>query len=67
MGHNESEPHLMSLDKFRTGDKPNRSLIGQAGSTLKFQGPTSKRHQLAHPDKAEAGGHMSLILTTWKS
>jgi len=29
MGHNESEPHLMSLDKFRTGDKPSRCLTGE--------------------------------------
>lgn len=28
-GRNESEPHLMSLDKFRTGDKPSRCLIGE--------------------------------------
>src|SRR5208283_106156 len=26
---NENEPHPMSLDKLRTGDKPNRSLIGE--------------------------------------
>ena len=28
-GRNESEPHLMSLDTFRTGDKPSRCLIGE--------------------------------------
>ena len=28
-GRNESEPHLMSLDKLRTGDKPSRCLIGE--------------------------------------
>ena len=29
MGRNENEPHPMSLDKHRTGDKPNRSWIGE--------------------------------------
>ena len=29
MGRNENEPHLMSLDKFRTGDQPSRCLIGE--------------------------------------
>ena len=29
MGHNESEPHLMSLEKCRTGEKPSRCLIGE--------------------------------------
>ena len=29
MGHNESEPHLMSLDTFRTGEKPSRCLTGE--------------------------------------
>src|ERR1035441_9422325 len=28
MGHNKSEPHLMSLDNFRTGE-PSRCLIGE--------------------------------------
>ena len=28
-GRNESDPHLMSLDKLRTGDKPSRYLIGE--------------------------------------
>ncbi|MGA2964561.1 MAG: hypothetical protein ABSD96_23105, partial [Candidatus Korobacteraceae bacterium] len=29
MGHNKSEPHLMSLDNFRTGEKPSRCLTGE--------------------------------------
>ena len=29
MGPNDSEPHLMSLDKFRTGEKPSRCLTGE--------------------------------------
>ena len=29
MSPNESEPHLMSLDKFRTGEKPSRCWIGE--------------------------------------
>jgi len=28
-GRNENEPHPMSLDKLRTGDKPSRCLIGE--------------------------------------
>jgi hypothetical protein len=29
MGRNENEPHLMSPEMFRTGDKPSRCLIGE--------------------------------------
>jgi hypothetical protein len=29
MGHDKSEPHLMSLDNFKTGEKPSRCLTGE--------------------------------------
>jgi len=40
-GRNENEPHPMSLDKFRTGDKPSRCLIGEGRREKTGQQPAS--------------------------